>query len=36
MVTCTHGMPSPCNLPIVIGQVVHRLSSGAYVHEGCA
>lgn len=24
-----------CNLPIRIGQVVHRLDSGRYVHMGC-
>lgn len=24
-----------CDLPIYVGQVVHRLSSGRYVHRGC-
>lgn len=24
-----------CNLPVGIGQVVHRLSEGRYVHQGC-
>jgi hypothetical protein len=24
-----------CNLPIVVGQVVHRLSNDSYVHQGC-
>ncbi len=23
------------NLPIVVGQVIHKLSTGAYVHDGC-
>ncbi len=26
---------SGCDLPIYVGQVVHRLSTGRYVHEGC-
>lgn len=24
-----------CNLPVSAGQVVHRLSDGRYVHQGC-
>ena len=24
-----------CRLPISVGQTIHRLSSGRYVHEGC-
>jgi hypothetical protein len=29
------GQCQPCNLPIVVGQVIHKLSTGAYVHDGC-
>ena len=24
-----------CDLPVDIGQTVHRLSNGRYVHDGC-
>lgn len=29
------GQCSGCNLPIQVGQVVHRLSTEQYVHRGC-
>jgi len=24
-----------CDLPIYVGQTIHKLSSGRYVHQGC-
>lgn len=29
------GQCPACNLPIIKGQVIHRMSNDTYVHEGC-
>jgi len=29
------GVLHECRMPIATGAVIHKLSSGAYVHQGC-